>query len=133
MEDSPLARLNTILPRLETLLLERETPSERADRATKEFLLRKLTYSNDFSAFTHTNDPLIYNSEEGVVYCKICHFYVISHTISMKGDRFYVNHSSPCSFPLTGRGFHLYDRGLTRSAFFEAHRENKNLQKSEYR
>ena len=74
MEEGPLARLNSMLPRLERLLLERETPSERAYRSTKEFLSRKLTYLNDFNSFTHTNDPVIYNSEEGMVYCKICHF-----------------------------------------------------------
>ena len=75
---------------------------------------------DDFGAFTHTHDPVMYNAEENLVYCKFCHFYVISHAISKKKDKFYVNRSQLCSFPLTGRWYHMYDKGTARKQFFEA-------------
>ena len=129
----PLARLQVMLPRLEKLLLHNESPSDRTTRVNREFLIRYPDYLNDFKAFVHQNDPVLFNEEERMVYCKMCHFYVISHTISKKDDTFYVNHNRPCSYPLTGRGFHMYGTGSTRAAFLEAHRTNEQLLKSEYR
>ena len=133
MVHDPVSRLEAILPRLEKLLSDSETPLARAERENNEYMRRYKDYPNDFDSFLHSSDPIEFNNDEGKVYCKMCHFYAISHTISKKGDRFYVNHNSPCSYPLTGRGFHKYGKGSARKAFFEAHHDSKSMQYSEYR
>ena len=131
--DGPISRLQAMLPKLEKMLLQNESPSDRTERVNGEFLLKYWEYLNDFKAFTHPNDPVLYSGDDGMVSCKICYFYVISHTISKQGDRFYVNHTSPCSYPLTGRGFQIYGTGSKRKEFFQAHRTNEQLSTSEYR
>ena len=57
----PLDRLQEMLPRLEKLLLHNESPSDRTTRVNREFLIRYPDYLNDFKAFVHQNDPVLFN------------------------------------------------------------------------
>jgi len=120
--NDPLSRLTALLPALERLVRSNETPIERMERETKAALQRMHDYVDSFTSFTHPDDPIFHDSTENRVYCKQCHFYLISHTVSKKGGRFYVNDHQPCSFPLTGRGYHKYEKGAGRKEFIDAHR-----------
>ena len=80
----PIGRLQIILPRLEALLKVNESPKDLAHRELSEFLQRIEYYSNEFNAFSHPNDPVLYNSAENMVYCKQWHYYVIFHGITKK-------------------------------------------------
>ena len=131
----PISRLQAILPQLEKMVKANETPQDRAERTLGETSQRMSNYphSKGFNVFRHPDDPVLYNAHEKRVYCKQCHHYVISHSISKKGNKFYVNDSQPCSFPLTGRGYDKYGQGMGRTEFFSAHRnENVKLQTSQW-
>ena len=127
--EDPISRLQAILPLLEKMAKANETPEDRAARVLRETVQRMRSYphTRSFETFCHIDDPVLFNVHEERVYCKQCHHYVISHSISKKGDKFYVNDSQPCSFPLTGRGYEKYDQGMKRSEFFAAHRSDSGM------
>ena len=120
--NDPLSRLSALLPALERLVKNNETPIERMQRETLEAIERMSNYVDSFSSFSHPGDPIFYDPGEHRIYCKQCHFYLISHSVSKKGDKFYVHDKQPCSFPITGRGYHKYEKGTGRKAFIDAHR-----------
>ena len=125
--NDPIERLSAILPSLEKLVRSNESPNERMLRETQESLVRMRNYTDSFSSFTHPDDPIFFNQDEKRIFCKHCHFYVMSHTVSKKGNRFYLNEKQPCSFPITGRGYHKYDKGIGRKEFIEAHRSKSGI------
>ena len=135
-EKDPIERLRDILPRLEQLVITNESSTDHVKRELQNFLHRFEGYAtfDSFEVFSHPADPVLFNVHEKKVYCKQCHFYVLSHTVSRKKDKFYVNHGQPCSFPLTGRGHHKYGKGTGRKELLESHwGDNQIIKNSKWR
>ena len=86
--NDPLSRLTALLPALERLVRSNETSIERVERETQEALQRMRDYVDSFTSFTHPDDPIFHDLEENRIYCKQCHFYLISLVAYEKKCRF---------------------------------------------
>ena len=122
-QSDPIGRLEAILPQLEKIAKVHQSAEDEARHEIKKSIARIVnsSHTDSFETFLGENGAVSFNNQERKVYCKQCHNFTISHSISRKGDKFYVNASQPCSFPLTGRGYHKYNQGRTRQEFFKAH------------
>ena len=102
----PIGRLEAILPQLEKIAKVYESAEDKARKEVERsiFKINNCNRVKDFEAFHEQHDPVLFDTQDNTVFCKQCYHYVISHSISKKGGKFYVSASQPCSYPLTGRG-----------------------------